>query len=179
MKVVHIYANSVAKRWTHNLGLTHNFFASVLWNESVMLKVVEVMMVSLRNRTVERRGRQNAWARQTWWGYYLRVLSGIHLTLMFLALLQKDWFKGMWSLAEAKQNYCHACHTRFAVVFLLPSFCVSSLIMELTQKHFWAMHVNQKWTFCILLQWPCPNFRANRLRKSKDTKGCAFCSVRA
>ena len=43
MKVVHIYANSVAKRWSHNLGLTHNFFASIMWNESVMLKVVEVM----------------------------------------------------------------------------------------------------------------------------------------
>ena len=37
--------------------------------------------MSLRNRTAERRGRQNAW--QTWRSYYLRVLSGIHLTLMF------------------------------------------------------------------------------------------------
>ena len=27
-----------------------------------------------------------------------------------------------------KQNYCHACHTRFSVFFPLPSCCVSSLI---------------------------------------------------
>ena len=93
-------------------------------------KGTSMSIVSLRNRTVERRGRQNAWAWQTWRDYYLRVLSRIHLKLMFLTLLQKDLFKGMWSLAEAKQkqNYCHACHTRFAVVFPLPSCCVSSLI---------------------------------------------------
>ena len=27
---------------------------------------------------------------------------------------------------------------------------VSSLIKEFKQRRFWAMHVNQKWTFCIL-----------------------------
>ena len=88
------------------------------------------LLVSLRNRTVERRGRQNAWVWQTWRGYYLRVLSGIYLTLLFLALLQKDLFKGMWSLAEGffHENYCHACHTRFSAVFPLPSGCVSSLM---------------------------------------------------
>ena len=30
-----------------------------------------------------------------------------------------------------KQNYCHACHTRFAVFFPLPSRCVSSLLRKL------------------------------------------------
>ena len=92
-----------------------------------------VTLVSLRNRTVERRGRQNAWVWQTWRGYYLRVLSGIHLTLLFLALLQKDLFKGMWSLAEGffNENYCHACHTRFSAVFPLPSCCVSSLFFQI------------------------------------------------
>ena len=30
-----------------------------------------------------------------------------------------------------KQNYCHACHTRFAVFFPLPSRCVSSLLGKL------------------------------------------------
>jgi len=164
VKIVHIYISSVARRRSNNLGLTPNFFAPILSNELVTLKVVEVVTVSLRNRTAERRGRQNAWVWQTWRGYYLRVLSRILLTLMFPALLQKDLFKGMWSLAETKQkqNYCHACHTRFAVVFPLPSCWVSSLIMELKQRHFWATRVNQKLTFCILLQWPCPNFRANR-----------------
>ena len=106
----------------------------VIWSYSYMTSRrpywCSKTIVSLRNRTVERRGRQNAWAWQTWRDYYLRVLSRIHLKLMFLTLLQKDLFKGMWSLAEAKQkqNYCHACHTRFAVVFPLPSCCVSSLM---------------------------------------------------
>ena len=97
------------------------------------------LLVSLPNRTVERRGRQNAWVWQTWWGYYLCVLSGIylHVTLLFLALLQKDLFKGMWSLAEGffHENYCHACHTRFSAVFPLPSGCVSSLIGDFTNQN--------------------------------------------
>ena len=53
---------------------------------------------------------------------------------MFSGLLQKDLFKGSWSLTESfcKQNYCHACHSRFAVLFPLPSCCViiSSLIVN-------------------------------------------------
>ena len=54
----------------------------------------------------------------------------LHLTSMFSGLLQKDLFKGRWILAKSyfKQNYCHACHTRFAVFFPLLSCCVSSLI---------------------------------------------------
>ena len=41
-------------------------------------------------------------------------------------------FKGKWSLAKScfKQNYCHACHTRFAVFFPLPYCCVSSLLPQ-------------------------------------------------
>ena len=44
----------------------------------------------------------------------------LHFTLMFSVLLQKDLFKGRWSLAEGfyKQNYCHVCHTTFGVFFL-------------------------------------------------------------
>ena len=47
-------------------------------------------------------------------------LSGIFLTLMFFALLQKDLFLGMRSLVEGffKQNHCHACHTRFTLILL-------------------------------------------------------------
>ena len=37
---------------------------------------------------------------QTWQGYYLRVFSWSSLTLMFSGLLQKDLFKGGWSLAK-------------------------------------------------------------------------------
>ena len=49
-----------------------------------------------------------------------------HLIPMFSGPLQKDLFKGKWRCF--KQNYCHACHTRFAVFFPLPSCCVSSLM---------------------------------------------------
>ena len=108
--------------------------------------VAQFVISSLRNRTVERRRRQNAWAWQTWRDYHLRVLSRIHLKLMFLTLLQKDLFKGMWSLAEAKQkqNYCHACHTRFAVVFPLPSCCVSSLLLPITCPHLDSRELKQQ-----------------------------------
>ena len=56
----------------------------------------------------------------------------LHLTPRFSRPLQKDLFKGKWSLAKScfKQNCCHGCHTRFAVLFPLPSCCVSSLIEE-------------------------------------------------
>ena len=95
-----------------------------------------LLLLSLRKRTAERRGQQNAWVWQTWRGYYSRVLSGIHLTLMFLALLQKDLFKGMSSLAEGflKQNYCRACHTRFTAVFPLWPFRTSSLLLLLNTR---------------------------------------------
>ena len=54
----------------------------------------------LRNRTAGRRGRQNAFVRQTWQGYYLRVLSWPSLNINVFWLLQKDPFKGKWSLAK-------------------------------------------------------------------------------
>ena len=85
------------------------------------------ILVSLRNRIVERRGRQDARVWQTWQGYCLRVL--LWFTLLFSGLLQKDLFKGRWSLAKNffKPNYRHACYTRFAVSFPLLPCCVSSL----------------------------------------------------
>ena len=45
----------------------------------------------------------------------------------------------MWSLAEGffKQNFCHACHTRFAVVFPLPSCCVSLLFLSAVTEQSW------------------------------------------
>ena len=89
--------------------------------------------LSLRNRTAERRGQQNACVWQTWQAYYLRVLWWSSLKLMFPGLLQKVLLKGGWSSAEKSswQNYCHACHTRFAVFFPLPSCCVSLLIQQI------------------------------------------------
>ena len=61
----------------------------------------------------------------------------LHLTSMFSGLSQKDLFKGKWSLAKScfKQNYCHACHTRFVVFFPLPSCCVSSLLSVGAKSH--------------------------------------------
>ena len=41
----------------------------------------------------ERSGRQNACVRQTWRGYYLRFLAGIHLTLKCFALNKKICLK--------------------------------------------------------------------------------------
>ena len=60
-----------------------------------------------------------------------RVLSDLHLTLIFSGLLQNDLFKGKWSLAKSylKENYCHSCHTRFAVFFPLLSCCLGYLII--------------------------------------------------
>ena len=91
---------------------------------------IDEIVVSLRNRTAERRGRQIACAWRTWQGYNLRILLWSWLTSMFSGLLQNDLFKRKWSLAKSyfKQNYCYACHTRFAVFFPLPSCCVSSLV---------------------------------------------------
>ena len=86
--------------------------------------------VSLRNRTDWRRGRENAWVWQTRRGYYVGVLSWSSLYTNVSGLSQKELAKEKRSLAKIyfKQNYCHACHTRFAVFFPLSSCCVSSLV---------------------------------------------------
>ena len=57
----------------------------------------------------------------------------LHFTPMFSGPLQKDLFKGKWSLAKScfKQNYYLACRTKFAAFFHpLPSCCVSSLMLD-------------------------------------------------
>ena len=57
---------------------------------------------------------------------------GLRFTLMFSRRLQKDLFKGRWSLAEGfnRQNYCQACYTTFAVFFSL------LLLRKITMKEF-------------------------------------------
>ena len=69
---------------------------------------------------------------------------------MFSGLLQKDLLKGSWSLADCffKKNYCHACHTGFAVLFPLPSCCVSSLIIHLEGSCFFFLCSSIKTRFC-------------------------------
>ena len=74
-------------------------------------------------------GRQNACVWHTWQGYHLGVLSWSSLNISVFWSFTKNLFKAGWSLAESffKQSSCHARHTRFAVVFPLPSCCVSWL----------------------------------------------------
>ena len=102
-----------------------------------------MIIVSLRNGTAGRRGRQNVCVWQTWQGYNLHVMSWSSLRITVLWFLQKDLFKGKWCLAKSyfKQNCCHGSHTRFAVFFPLPSCCVSSLILDSrTRLNFIKLH---------------------------------------
>ena len=51
---------------------------------------------------------------------------------MFWSFTKKDQLQRGWSFVDnyIKHNYCHACHTRFALFFILPSFCVCSLLLR-------------------------------------------------
>ena len=68
---------------------------------------------------------------RTWQGYYLRVLSWSSIKWTFSGQCFTKRSIWRWSLDESffKQNYCHACHTRFAFFFPLPFCCVSSLTL--------------------------------------------------
>ena len=103
------------------------------------------ILVSLCNRMAERRGRQSARVTDLT-SYCLRVL--LWFTLMFSGLLQKDLFKGGWSLAK-----------NFAIFFPLPPCCVSSLLLlvfittwkkkhgriyELKPQEFFHQHLNSE-----------------------------------
>jgi len=61
---------------------------------------------------------QNFHVWQTRQGYNLRDCCDPHLTLLCSGPLRKYLFKGRWSFAEKffKQNFCHACHTMFAIL---------------------------------------------------------------
>ena len=102
----------------------------------------KLIVVSLRNRTAERRGRKNVCVWQTWQGCNLHVMSWSSLSINVFWFLQKDLFKGKWWLAKSyfKQICCHGCHTRFAVFFPLPSCCVSLLIIKL-QPSWWKAYL--------------------------------------
>ena len=87
--------------------------------------------VSVHHRTVGRRGWQNVSVWQTWQGYYLRVLPWSSFNILcFLVFYKKISLQEseVWRKVISKQNYCHACLTRFAVFLPLPSCCVSSLL---------------------------------------------------
>ena len=130
-------------KWNH---LQLQFAAHKLlgeWEYAVTARIihlgVQAVAVSLRNRTAGRQtGEKRTESRKTLVCdkreraiNYLRVLSWPSLNITVFWFLQKYLFKGKWSLAKSyfKQNYCHACHTRLAVFFTLPSCCLSSLVM--------------------------------------------------
>ena len=98
------------------------------WKEVDNTNLVVFMYIKRDNRMAGRRGRQNAYAWQKWQAMTITYVfcRDIHLTLKFTSLYRKIPFKAEWSLAKSwfKQNYCHACYTRFAVFFPLPSGCV-------------------------------------------------------
>ena len=73
--------------------------------------------MSLRNRKAKRLFVTNVI------GLLLACFVVSSLKLMFSGLFQKDLFKGGLSLEECffNQSCCHACHTRFAVLFPLLS----------------------------------------------------------
>ena len=87
-------------------------------------------LVSLRDRTAKRLKAANVT------GLLLACFVGNSLNIIFFCSSTKRSVLEMWSLAKGffKKNYCHACHTRFAVVFPLPSCCVSSLLSEYWDK---------------------------------------------
>ena len=60
----------------------------------------------------------------------------LYLKLTISGLLKNGVFKGRGKLTERffKQNYCHACHTRFAVFFPLPSCCANSSLFQVKEN---------------------------------------------
>ena len=65
--------------WSHSwadLRRKMNSLSNLIWTKETLSQLpvkAEVVSLSLRNRTAERRGRQNAWVWQTWQTYYLCV----------------------------------------------------------------------------------------------------------
>ena len=74
--------------------------------------------------------RQNACAWQMCQAITSMLCCDLHLLFMFSGVLQKDLFKGKWSLEKNnyfKQSNCHA--TSFCIFVPLPSCRISSPIM--------------------------------------------------
>ena len=64
--------------WSHSWADLRkmNSPSDLIWTNETLSQLTvkaEVVSLSLRNRTAERRGRQNAWVWQTWQTYYLCV----------------------------------------------------------------------------------------------------------
>ena len=70
---------------------------------------------------------------------------------MFSGLLQKDLFKRKWSLAKSyfEQNYCHTCHTRFAVFFPL-LFTITASVLQGWVNLFFSFYCEGVWGWCLM-----------------------------
>ena len=84
---------------------------------------------SLRNRTAGREDRKTLLCDKRHIAISCEFWSWCYLNINIFLSLQKDPFKGKWSLTKSYffQNYCHAWHTRLAVFVPFPSCCASSL----------------------------------------------------
>ena len=101
--------------------------------------ILTSLLVSLRNRMAQRRGRQNACVTNVTGLFPACLLrSSINITVFWY--LQKDLLKGSWSLAGIvfKQNYCHACHTRFFV--FLRKFTINIISNSIINLPYWNVY---------------------------------------
>ena len=123
------------------LGWPCSHFKNLLFRNAgqqdgfLLVLVRNTSSVSLRNRTAERKGRQNVCV----WNKRDRAITcvfccDLHLTLLCSSSLQKDLCDAIetevWRIFFFNHNYYHACLTPFAFFFHLPPYCVSSLKYE-------------------------------------------------
>ena len=141
----------------------------IAWKPSV-----DRLIVSLRNRTAERRGRQYARVWQRWRGYYLRVLSWSSLNInVFWSFLKKICLKEseVWRKVISNKIIVTLVTEGFPSVSL--SCCVSSLNIEraplknvlsrssaLFRHCLWDRHFSRRRTLstglkCVLLKESC------------------------
>ena len=106
-----------------------------------------------------RRERQNVSVWQTWQGYYLQVLSWSLLNIAVFII----------------HDYCQACHTRFAVFSLLPSFCVNwpmALCWVRIYNSFVSMTlIIPKKSDNLPKAMPWPRLNLNRLKMAASSSG--------
>ena len=91
----------------------------------------QTLIVSLHNRTAERRGQQNACVWQMWQGYYLHVLSWSYGNLCFLIFLKED---EVWGNFFSNKIIIVTLETQgLTIFFALPACWVSSWLWESIQ----------------------------------------------
>ena len=112
----HVYTRDSSENWKFFFHLRHSGtknagFRKTVFRVEFFLANAGLLetLVSVRNRTAGRRGRQNVCVWQTWQGYYLRVLSWSSLNILCsLVFCKKISLKEseVWWKVISKQNYC-------------------------------------------------------------------------